>query len=60
MAALVSTVEGETNSGPLSILLMPANSMPWQNFFLTCTYKNWSREHNHAPFRDGLSSAGWD
>jgi len=28
MAALASTVEGETNSGPSLILLIPANSVP--------------------------------
>jgi len=33
MAALASTVEGETNSGLSSILLIPANSVPWQNYF---------------------------
>jgi len=34
MAALVSTVEGETNSSASSTaLLISANSVPWRNFF---------------------------
>jgi len=57
MAALVLTVEGETNSGLSSILLIPAISMPWQIFFyVRSTCKNWSRKHNHAPFEGDLSS----
>ena len=61
MAALASTVEGEIKSGSSSTaLLISANSMPWQNwqFFKvhSCAGKNWSREHNHAPFGGDLSS----
>jgi len=35
MAVLASTVKGETNSHPTSILLIPGNSVPWRNFFLS-------------------------
>jgi len=56
--ALASTVKGETNSIPSSVLLIPASSVRWQNFFYvhSCADKNGSREQNHATFRHDLSS----
>ena len=39
LAALVSTLEGETNSGPSSTaLFISANSMPWQRFLPRDSY----------------------